>query len=68
MASFNNAHSVLRCGCVSARMFIALHFWHSPRARVGIGMSKTILVTGAAGDIGRALCARFLADRNRVVM
>lgn len=31
-------------------------------------MSKTILVTGAAGDIGRALCARFLADRNRVVM
>jgi NAD(P)-dependent dehydrogenase (short-subunit alcohol dehydrogenase family) len=31
-------------------------------------MPKTILVTGAAGDIGRALCARFLADGNRVVM
>lgn len=31
-------------------------------------MSKTIVVTGAAGDIGRALCVRFLADRNRVVM
>ena len=31
-------------------------------------MPKTILVTGAAGDIGRALCRRFLTDGNRVVM
>jgi NAD(P)-dependent dehydrogenase (short-subunit alcohol dehydrogenase family) len=31
-------------------------------------MPKTILVTGAAGDIGRALCARFLAEGDRVVM
>lgn len=31
-------------------------------------MLKTVLVTGAAGDIGRALCARFLADGHRVVM
>jgi NAD(P)-dependent dehydrogenase (short-subunit alcohol dehydrogenase family) len=31
-------------------------------------MPKTILVTGAAGDIGVALCARFLAGGNRVVM
>ena len=31
-------------------------------------MPKTILVTGAAGDIGLALCSRFLADGDRVVM
>ena len=31
-------------------------------------MTKTIIVTGAAGDIGRALCGRFLADGHRVAM
>jgi NAD(P)-dependent dehydrogenase (short-subunit alcohol dehydrogenase family) len=31
-------------------------------------MPKTILVTGAAGDISVALCARFLEGGNRVVM
>jgi NAD(P)-dependent dehydrogenase (short-subunit alcohol dehydrogenase family) len=31
-------------------------------------MSETILVTGGAGDIGRALARRFLAGGNRVVL
>jgi Dehydrogenases with different specificities (related to short-chain alcohol dehydrogenases) len=31
-------------------------------------MSQTIVVTGGAGDIGRALCARFLNDGHRVAM
>ncbi|MCB5175086.1 SDR family oxidoreductase [Microvirga sp. SM9] len=31
-------------------------------------MSRTIVVTGGAGDIGQALCRRFLADGNRVAM
>jgi NAD(P)-dependent dehydrogenase (short-subunit alcohol dehydrogenase family) len=31
-------------------------------------MSQTIIVTGGAGDIGRALCRRFLADGHRVAM
>ncbi len=31
-------------------------------------MSETVLVTGGAGDIGRALARRFLADGHRVVL
>lgn len=31
-------------------------------------MSLTIVVTGGAGDIGRAICARFLRDGHRVAM
>lgn len=31
-------------------------------------MSQTIVVTGGAGDIGRALCRRFLSDGHRVAM
>jgi NAD(P)-dependent dehydrogenase (short-subunit alcohol dehydrogenase family) len=31
-------------------------------------MSQTIIVTGGAGDIGQALCRRFLADGHRVAM
>jgi NAD(P)-dependent dehydrogenase (short-subunit alcohol dehydrogenase family) len=36
--------------------------------RVEDGMIKTIVVTGGAGDIGIALCGRFLADGHRVAM
>jgi len=31
-------------------------------------MEQTIIVTGGAGDIGQALCRRFLADGHRVAM
>ncbi len=31
-------------------------------------MSQTIIVTGGAGDIGQALCRRFLSDGHRVAM
>jgi NAD(P)-dependent dehydrogenase (short-subunit alcohol dehydrogenase family) len=31
-------------------------------------MSQTIIVTGGAGDIGQALCRRFLTDGHRVAM
>jgi NAD(P)-dependent dehydrogenase (short-subunit alcohol dehydrogenase family) len=31
-------------------------------------MSQTIIVTGGAGDIGQALCRRFLAEGHRVAM
>ncbi|MBZ6075330.1 SDR family oxidoreductase [Microvirga puerhi] len=31
-------------------------------------MSQTIIVTGGAGDIGRAMCARFLRDGHRIAM
>jgi NAD(P)-dependent dehydrogenase (short-subunit alcohol dehydrogenase family) len=34
----------------------------------GAFMSQTIIVTGAAGDIGQALCRRFLASGHNVVL